>query len=339
VVGCYFPLHELPPELGSRQWPAAMHDVIVQQVHEPRDEMQRRNALPALTPIADSVSLMVQQQYEENPYPRWLHFTPSRPATLDEHLRAEFPFATVAPLRETEAFDILIAGCGTGLQPIERAQRFPRARILAVDLSRSSLAYAQRKTAEMGIKNIDYAQADILALGGIGHSFDLVEAAGSLQAMADPFAAWRLLLTLVRPNGLMLIGLYSEHARRAFTAMRNALAERGFGPTAQGIRAGRQDLISRNQVPDSIDFYSMSGCRDFLFHVVEHRHTIPQIKAFLGENNLRFLGFELNSDIMKQFRERFADPAAVNDLDRWHEFELAQPRSFAAMYQFWVQRT
>ena len=32
----------------------------------------------------------------------------------------------------------------------------------AIDLSRKSLAYAKRKTEELGIKNIEYYQADIL---------------------------------------------------------------------------------------------------------------------------------------------------------------------------------
>ena len=38
-------------------------------------------------------------------------------------------------------------------------------KVLAVDLSLSSLAYAKRKTEEMGIENIEYMQADILNLG------------------------------------------------------------------------------------------------------------------------------------------------------------------------------
>jgi hypothetical protein len=26
------------------------------------------------------------------------------------------------------------------------------------------------------------------------------------------------------------------------------------------------------------------------------------------------------------------------DLDRWHEFEMKSPDTFAGMYQFWVQK-
>ena len=58
--------------------------------------------------------------------------------------------------------DVLIAGCGTGSQSILAAQRFRGVRILAVDLSLSSISYAIRKTRELGIKNIEYAQADIM---------------------------------------------------------------------------------------------------------------------------------------------------------------------------------
>jgi ubiquinone/menaquinone biosynthesis C-methylase UbiE len=39
------------------------------------------------------------------------------------------------------------------------------ARLLGVDVSLTSLAYARRKTRELGLRNIEYAQADILELG------------------------------------------------------------------------------------------------------------------------------------------------------------------------------
>ena len=35
----------------------------------------------------------------------------------------------------------------------------------------------------------------------------------------------------------------------------------------------------------------MSGCRDMFFNVMEHRLTLPEIAAFLKEQNLSFLGF------------------------------------------------
>ena len=51
------------------------------------------------------------------------------------------------------------------------------------------------------------------------------------------------------------------------------------------------------------DFYSMSECRDLLFHVQEHQFTIPQIEATLQELRLEFLGFEIaDQTTLRNFR-------------------------------------
>ena len=51
-----------------------------------------------------------------------------------------------AAIKPAAAKRPLIAGCGTGEHPFDIAQKSPQARILAVDLSLASLAYARRKT-------------------------------------------------------------------------------------------------------------------------------------------------------------------------------------------------
>jgi len=86
------------------------------------------------------------------------------------------------------------------------------------------------------------------------------------------------------------------------------------------------------------DFFSTSACRDLLFHVQEHRMTIPRIKAFLGESGLQFIGFDLDAAVRAKYRSRFPDDPAMIDLDHWHAFETEHPRTFAGMYQFWIQK-
>ena len=49
-------------------------------------------------------------------------------------------------ITDIEKPDILIAGCGTGQHSIGTAARFGSSKVLAIDLSLSSLAYAKRKT-------------------------------------------------------------------------------------------------------------------------------------------------------------------------------------------------
>ena len=207
--------------------------------------------------------------------------------------------------------NILIAGCGTGEHPFDVAQKSPHAQLLAIDLSRVSLAYARRKTREEGLRNIEYAQADILNLAGLDRRFDRIEALGVLHHLADPLAGWRILLGLLAPGGTMRVGLYSEAARRSIVEARALIAERGYPATAEGIRALRQTIIRERDearwkpLVRTVDFYSMSGCRDIFFHVMEHRLTIPAIKSFLDENGLRFLGFEIDPSVTEKFRRDF----------------------------------
>jgi hypothetical protein len=75
-----------------------------------------------------------------------------------------------------------------------------------------------------------------------------------------------------------------------------------------------------------------------LFHVQEHRFTLPQIKTFLAENGLELLGFYLDSNASQRYREQFPDDPAGTDLDHWHAFEQQNPQTFLGMYQFVVQK-
>ena len=340
----YFPLHSLPgaQTLLDRSWPAPLSDVLAQQVAEPRQERAYRNAIPRLTAVDDAVSLAVQQQYEENPYPRWVH-TPSVVATttIDRHLRAAFPTAPFRPIEKEAELDILVAGCGTGRHPIQLARTYENARVLAVDLSLSSLCYAKRKTPPDVADRIEYAQADILKLGTLDRSFDMIDASGVLHHMADPLAAWGTLLTLLRPHGFMRVALYSQIGRREISAARAFIAERGYRSTSDDIRRCRQDLLNSpfKGVATAGDFFSTSECRDLLFHVQEQQLTIPQIKSFIAEHGLTFIGFEFEPPAQRHYRAMFSAAGwSSTDLDRWHDFETKDRGCFAAMYQFWVQK-
>ena len=327
----------------SRPWPDVVDGLLTQQVREPTEEEAIATALPALTAIDDEVSRRVRDQYEANPYPRWVApMPPVTAAALGEHLRRKFPLAPLRPPAAAEA-DILIAGCGTGAHAIDICRRIRGARVLAIDLSRASLAYAARKSRALGLP-IDYAQADILKLADLDRAFDLIEASGVLHHLADPFAGWRILLARLKPAGVMSVGLYSKLARADINAARAFIAERGYAASADGIRRCRQDILASTPAApgrtaiQSGDFYSVSGCRDLLFHVQEHQHTLPEIATFLAEQDLQFLGFEIDQRVLGAYLARNPEDPAATDLDRWHSFELDNPGVFAGMYQFATQR-
>ena len=314
VYAAYRPLHTL----GAVEAPPSLQR---QQIDEPLEERRLAAAIPALTGVENAVSTAVREQYEANPYPRWI--------------RAQASF----PQSAHGAKKILVAGCGTGQHAIATARYFPQAQVLAVDLSRASLGYAMRKTLELGVANIEYRQADILELGTLAERFDLIECSGVLHHLENPLDGWRVLQSLRKPGALMRIGLYSELGRRAIVEARELIAAHGWRPDAQGIRACRVALRNDPQyarITANEDFYSMSGCRDLLFHVQEHRFTLPQIDAALNELQLEFLGFEFadSGATLRRFHERFSDE---RNLRHWHELEQREPDTFSRMYQFWVR--
>jgi SAM-dependent methyltransferase len=340
AVAAYFPLHALAgaASLLAKDWLPETAELLRLQVREPLEEAEDIPSIPTLTAIEDRTSREVMRQYEENPYPRW---TINPLAALGRYPDA----ISNAAVQSESVQNILIAGCGTGEHPFDVAQKSPHARVLAIDLSRVSLAYARRKTREEGLQNIEYAQADILKLSAIGRTFDRIEALGVLHHLADPLTGWRALLALLPPGATMRIGLYSEAARRSIVEARALIAERGFPATAEGIRALRQTIIRGQDEPRwkslvrTVDFYSMSGCRDVFFHVMEHRFTIPAIKSFLDENRLRFLGFETESNVTDMFREQFPGSDALVNLDYWQAFEASRPQTFLNMYTFSIRRS
>jgi tetratricopeptide (TPR) repeat protein/SAM-dependent methyltransferase len=333
VVGAYMPLDTIGNAelLLHRAWPQSVDALLTQQVRQPAREHEIAAAMPVLTRVDDAVSQAVRQQYEESPYPLWVTAgPPGQPPILFEH-------------QPERICNVLIAGCGTGLSTIELARRARQARILAIDLSLTSLSYAARMAQTLGVQNVEFAQADILQLGSLGRQFDFIDCSGVLHHLADPWQGWRVLLSLLRPGGAMQIGLYSRFARRSIVAARTLIAERGYRPTADEIRRCRQELMASDDpllksVTQWEDFFITNECRDLLFHVQEYQTTIPEIKAFLAANDLKFTGFIHSPATFHKFATRFPDRAALTDLDCWHVFELETPDAFTAMYLFAVHK-
>jgi tetratricopeptide (TPR) repeat protein/2-polyprenyl-3-methyl-5-hydroxy-6-metoxy-1,4-benzoquinol methylase len=346
AVAAYFPLHTLrdASRLVGAIEPGPIEEVLRQQIREPLEEQALRAGIRCLTSIASGISATVRDQYEQNPYPRWIKLPMCHQASFNDQLRRALPFAPFMQMPDDRAPEVLVAGCGTGCHSVLVAQRFRGARVLAIDLSLSSICYAMRKTQELGIANIEYAQADILKLGEIARNFDIIESRGVLHHLDDPFLGWRILLSKLRPGGFMALGLYSKTARRHLVKARELIAADGYSATPDDIRRLREDLTAKDAGAELqwlsrlSDFYSTSDCRDLLFHVREHRLTLGQIDAFLVESGLRFIGFELDPGALHKYRARFNDDPPCTNLRNWARFEAENPDTFIGMYQFWVQK-
>ena len=317
--------------------------VLAMQVFEPQQERHLKTQIPILQDLSNKVSSKVREQYEVNPYPKWIDLGLSAsPEPIAKVVKALKLRLFEHSIVDVKAPTILIAGCGTGQHSLDTAARFKNAKVLAIDLSLSSLAYAQRKTEALGVQNLEYMQADLLDLGQLNKTFDIIESAGVLHHMENPMAGWKVLASCLKSGGLMKIGLYSELARQHIVKMREEIQQLGMGTDDIGMKRFRNEVISSKAphhqlIISSPDFHSMDSLRDLLFHVQEHRFTIPQIQHCLTQLGLKFCGFEV-SNIMQDYKRANSDEDDAYDLIKWHAYEQAHARTFAGMYQFWCQK-
>ncbi len=280
-------------------------------------------SIATLSTTNNKTSQAVSSQYEENPYPRWISYNTQ----------------TAIP---DKAHNHLIAGCGTGYAACMTAMLYPNAKITAIDLSLASLSYAKKKATELGLKNITFYRADILDLDALDQKFDVIECSGVLHHMHDPLEGWQNLIKKLKPDGKMHIGLYSELGRQDIVAARKFITGQKYEATPEGIKTARQKIADlpdnhpAHPVTKRRDFYSMSSCRDLLFHVQEHRFTIPQLDQSLKNLNLVFDRFNIEiPDVSHKYLHAFPDDPQMQNLENWAIFEDKNPASFGGMYQFW----
>ena len=348
TLAMYRPLHAMSGVdalLAREPTSAGVGRLLHRSVCNVIEERRLRSGVRAVGAITETVSQAVRAQYEENPYPRWLSFDRMPPVPAAEWIESEVP-GLQTPTELSAALRLLVAGCGTGVEALGLATQIVGVQVKAVDLSLSSLAYAQRMANELSVTNVEFQQADILELAKWPERFDIVYCVGVLMAMRDPQAGLRALLPLVRPGGLLKLGVYSKRARASVNVARQIIRQRRLPATASAIREFRQYIYAAEQGSSlkSLlrwrDFYSMSDCRDFLFHVQEHQFELPQVAAMLHDHGLTVLGMskQLPRHAVAAYRQMFPRDETLADLQKWDAVERRYPETFLGMYQVWCRK-
>ena len=348
VLAMYYSLESLSGKeylanMPRTDWSNEFLPMLNRMLLEPMDEAAIMGDIESIGPIKDSISQLVQSQYEENPYPRWVAIPNSTKTNIRHVLKLEFP-NFVQPDFLQGPIRMLIAGCGTGRHPILNALYLSKnheVEILALDISRRSLSYAIRMARKYNVKNIKFMHGDILDVHNLNKRFHIIESQGVLHHMERPLDGWRALRQILEKDGLMSIGLYSKAGRASLAEIQNRFKQEGLTPDDQNIRKFRGRILRGewdNIRFESPDFYSMSGCRDLLFHFQEHQYTTQLIADSLRDLKLSFIGFNFEDLGTKHlYRKHFPQDTDMTNLSLWGEFENKFPDTFAKMYRFWCQ--
>ena len=189
---------------------------------------------------------------------------------------------------------ILVAGCGT-TQAAHYALRWPRAKVIGIDLSARSIDFTQGLKRKYALANLEVRQLAVERAAELGQRFEHVVCTGVLHHLPDPDAGLRALHDVLEPNGVLNLMVYAPYGRAGIYMLQDYCRRLGLGHTAPEIR----DLAASLKAlpPDhplapllrsSPDFADKAGLADALLHPQDRSYSVPQLLDFLGRAGLAF---------------------------------------------------
>ncbi len=164
---------------------------------------------PTQTPEEEAVRKKMQAFYERHTFPGYDGI--DVPGVLmDKARRSNFgawldeaipPMATV-----------LEVGCGTG-QMTNFLGLVTTRTVIGIDQSVASLSLGSGFARRFGMWNVYFLQGNIFAMPVAEAAADVLICSGVLHHTPDPRGGFRELLKLVKPGGIIIIGLYNAYAR------------------------------------------------------------------------------------------------------------------------------
>jgi SAM-dependent methyltransferase len=336
-------------ELNGGAWPFsdAEREILTQEPAQPMRPayLPHADSKPGpTTDFDDAITRAVAEDYERWPYPAWRRLMAIETSKrLPDEIRALDPGAPqTIPVRAK----ILIAGCGTGSEAAQVAREYPDCAITAVEISRVSLAYAQRQCTAMGLRAIRFLHLDLHRVAELHEQFDTIFCSGVLHHLPDPERGWAALSAVLRPGGAMRIMLYSCMARRPLGEARALIRDLAAEPMSDDlIRRVRQRFLDRPgdavaaKVVNSISFATLAGTHDMLLHRREDCFDVPRISRALARLRLRLLSFVISApDLRARYEAMFPNDRAHRSVENWHLFERRNPDTFVTQYAFWCRK-
>ena len=240
------------------------------------------------------VALAVSAFYERHPYPPpVVDLERYRHAWTDERRRADAClFWPAEPYRDDRS--ILVAGCGTS-QAAKVALRWPRAQVVGIDVSATSIQQTDQLRRRHHIDNLELRQLPLERATELGRGFEHVICTGVLHHLSDPDRGLRALREVLTPAGAMHLMVYAPYGRAGVYLLQDYCRRLGIGSTAAEIRELAASL--RALPPDhplgpllrnAPDFRDEAGLADALLHPQDRAYSVPQLLEYLAAADLAF---------------------------------------------------
>ncbi|HZZ01195.1 MAG TPA: class I SAM-dependent methyltransferase [Candidatus Baltobacteraceae bacterium] len=241
-----------------------------------------------------AIAAQVHDFYEQHPYPPPRDDLEAyRRAWDEDRRRAEsFLFWPNEPYRDDRS--VLVAGCGT-MQAARYAVRWPRARVVGIDVSEASIAFTEQLKAKYALDNLELRPLGIESAAELGETFEHVVCTGVLHHLPDPDAGLHALRNALARNGALNVMVYAPYGRSGIYMLQEYCRRIGAGTTDDDIRDLASSLRPLPQdhpiVPllrNSPDFATTAGLADALLHPNDRAYSVPQFMDFLRRGKCSF---------------------------------------------------
>lgn len=130
--------------------------------------------------------------------------------------RGNLPFSkktynTVTKWIDKKDFKILEAGSGSGRACIFLAEKFPKSKVIGVDLSEKALKIAKKGVELRGLKNVKFEKADIFKMPFKDDEFDVVFNVGVIEHFENYADVVAEMKRVVKKNGKMIIAVPNKY--------------------------------------------------------------------------------------------------------------------------------
>ncbi len=192
--------------------------------------------------------------------------------------------------------NILEAGCGTGQLSIALS-RYAR-QIYGIDLSKGSLIEAKQFINSNDIKSVHLFRMNIFKLFFEENTFDVIISNGVLHHTYNPKLAFSKLVRVLKPGGIIVIGLYHRYGR-IIQKIRQSLIK-NFGDSFKFLdKRFREKISDKKKYAWFLDQYKNPS---------ETTHTYLEVLNWFKVENIEFLSsipFDFNPE-NKLFQKREA---------------------------------
>ena len=245
-------------------------------------------------PVADRLDA-IRAFYESHPYPAPIDSLEQRLDRYRDPQRRRAQSLLLWPLEKPRPDrSILVAGCGTS-QAARHALMEPDARVVAIDVSETSLRHTRDLQQKHDIQNLQLHRLAIERIAELGETFDQIVCTGVLHHLSDPDMGLRALRDVLTRDGAMHIMVYAPYGRAGVYMMQDYCRLLGIGvgdadlrDLGQTVQALPVDHPIAGVVKRAKDFARPNALADALLNPQDRAYSVPQIYDWLERCGLTF---------------------------------------------------